>query len=107
MQCKPVAALPAGKKWTFEVKLDGYRCIVVRRAREVTLFSRHKKELNRRFPSFVEAIASLDGDFALDGELVALDSQGRPSFQLLQGMYLQSSRSIFTPSIYSAKIGNS
>ncbi len=90
MQCKPVTALPAGEKWTFEVKLDGYRSIVVRRAREVTLFSRHKKELIRRFPSVVEAIASLDGDFVLDGELVALDSQGRPSFQLLQDNISQS-----------------
>jgi ATP-dependent DNA ligase len=28
MQCKPVTALPAGEKWTFEIKFDGYRCIV-------------------------------------------------------------------------------
>ena len=40
--------------------------------------------LNKRFPSVVEALASLKGDFVLDGELVALDPQGRPSFQLLQ-----------------------
>ena len=32
MQCKPVAALPAGEKWTFEVKLDGYRFIAAKRA---------------------------------------------------------------------------
>ena len=31
MQCKPVTALPAGEKWTFEIKLDGYRCIAVKR----------------------------------------------------------------------------
>jgi bifunctional non-homologous end joining protein LigD len=37
-----------------------------------------------RFPKDVEALASLAGDFVLDGELVAFDSQGRPSFQLLQ-----------------------
>jgi bifunctional non-homologous end joining protein LigD len=37
-----------------------------------------------RFPKVVEALASLAGDFVLDGELVAIDSQGRPSFQLLQ-----------------------
>ena len=55
MQCKPVTALPAGEKWAFEVKLDGYRCIAVKRGREVTLFSRHKKVLNRRFPGVVEA----------------------------------------------------
>ena len=52
--------------------------------REVTLFSRHKKVLSKRFPGVVDALASLDGDFVLDGELVALDSQGRPSFQILQ-----------------------
>jgi hypothetical protein len=40
--------------------------------------------LNRRFPTVVKALASLEGDFVLDGELVALDSEGKPSFQLLQ-----------------------
>jgi bifunctional non-homologous end joining protein LigD len=48
------------------------------------LFSRNEKVLNKRFPKVVEALASLGGDFVLDGELVAIDSQGRPSFQLLQ-----------------------
>jgi bifunctional non-homologous end joining protein LigD len=90
MQCKPVSALPAGEKWTFEVKLDGYRCIAVKRAKHVTLFSRHESVLNRRFSGVVRAIASIDGDFILDGELVALDSQGRPSFQLMQDSLSQS-----------------
>ena len=84
MQCKPVAALPAGGNWTFEIKFDGYRCIAVKRGREVTLFSRHKKVLNKRFPGVVEALASLKNDFVVDRELVALDAQGRPSFQVLQ-----------------------
>ena len=84
MQCKPVTALPSGEKWTFEIKFDGYRCIAVKRGREVTLFSRNEKVLNKRFPKVVQALASLRSDFVLDGELVALDSQGRPSFQLLQ-----------------------
>ena len=65
MQCKPVTVLPESEKWTFEVEFDGYRCIAVKRAREVTLFSRHQKVLNRRFPSVAEALASLDGDFVL------------------------------------------
>jgi ATP-dependent DNA ligase len=30
MQCRPVTALPAGEKWTFEIKFDGYRCIAVK-----------------------------------------------------------------------------
>jgi bifunctional non-homologous end joining protein LigD len=90
MQCKPVTALPEGEKWTFEIKFDGYRCVVVKRESEVTLFSRHKKVLNRRFPSVVQALASLESDFVLDGELVALDSQGRPSFQMIQATPSQS-----------------
>ena len=98
MQCKPVTALPAGEKWTFEIKFDGYRCIAVKRGREVTLFSRHEKVLNRRFPESWR-LASLEGDFVLDGELVALDSQGRPSFQLLQNNLRSRFRSISTPSI--------
>jgi DNA ligase D-like protein (predicted ligase) len=85
MQCKPVVELPGGEKWTFEIKFDGYRCISVKRAGEVTLFSRRQKVLNRRFLGVVDAIASVKGDFVLDGELVVLDRQGRPSFQLLQG----------------------
>ena len=89
MQCKSVTALPAGETWAFEVKLDGYRCIAVKRGTDVTLFSRHKKVLNRRFPGVVEAFASLEGDFVLDGEVVALDSQGRPSFQLVQNIISQ------------------
>ena len=90
MQCKPVTALPGGEKWTFEIKFDGYRCIAVKRGREVTLFSRHEKVLNKRFLGVVEALTSLKGGFVLDGELVALDSQGRPSFQLLQNSLSQS-----------------
>jgi hypothetical protein len=69
MQCKPVAVLPADDKWTFEIKFDGYRCIAVKRGSEVTLFSRNKKILNKRFPKIGDAVAALKGDFVLDGEL--------------------------------------
>jgi ATP-dependent DNA ligase len=55
----------------------------VRRRPGVALLSRRKKVLNRGSSSVVEALASLGSDFVLDGELVALDSQGRPSFQLV------------------------
>jgi hypothetical protein len=56
-----VAALPAGEKWAFELKLDGYRCIAVKRGKEVTLFSRHRKVLNQPFPGVINALASLKG----------------------------------------------
>ena len=75
MQCKPVSVLPSGEKWNFEIKFDGYRSIAVKRGRDVTLFSRHEKVLNKRFPGFVDALGSLEGDFVLDGEVVALDNR--------------------------------
>jgi bifunctional non-homologous end joining protein LigD len=95
MQCKPVTALPVGEQWTFEIKFNGYRCIATKRISEITSFSRHKNVLNKPFPGVVEALASLEGDFVLDGELVALDPQDRLSFQLLQNSLSQSRRIYF------------
>ena len=106
MQCKPVTALPAGETWTFEVKFDGYGRIAAKRGREVTPLSRHKKVLNRRFSSVVQALAWLGGDFVLDGKLVASDSQGLPHSNLYKAVFRRIFRFIFTPSIYYAEMGN-
>ena len=85
MQCKAVTALPAGEKWTFEIKFDGYRCIAVKRGREVTLFSRHEKVLNKRFHGIVEALASLDPYFRSRKAL------GKPACGELYAPYLGAS----------------
>ncbi len=84
MKCKPVTQLPAEGNWTFEIKFDGYRCIALKDGDDVKLLSRNENGLNDRFPNVVRALADLPGDFAMDGEIVALDEKGRPSFQLLQ-----------------------
>ena len=84
MQCKAVTDLPSGDDWTFEIKFDGYRCLAVKNGAKTTLFSRNGKRLNDRFGEVSNAVAELPGDFTIDGEIVALDEQGRPSFQLLQ-----------------------
>lgn len=85
MQCKPVTRLPEGPEWLYELKLDGYRCEIVKNGIDVKLLSRNGKPLTAQFPEIVHACASLPATTALlDGEVVMLDEQGRPSFQLLQ-----------------------
>ncbi|MDQ6940183.1 MAG: non-homologous end-joining DNA ligase, partial [Verrucomicrobiota bacterium] len=84
MKCKPVTNLPNESNWTFEIKFDGYRCLALKMDGAVKIFSRNENLLNERFPNVVAALGELPGDFAIDGEIVALDKQGRPTFQLLQ-----------------------
>jgi DNA ligase D-like protein (predicted ligase) len=85
MECKPVHKLPEGVNWQHEIKFDGYRAIAVRQHGEVSLFSRRGNSFNRDYPETVAALGSLRAKtFILDGELVALDENGRPSFSLLQ-----------------------
>jgi bifunctional non-homologous end joining protein LigD len=70
--------------WTYEIKLDGYRCLALRNASGVKLYSRKKNSLNSRFPTVVKALESMEPGTIFDGEIVALDDAGRPSFNLLQ-----------------------
>jgi bifunctional non-homologous end joining protein LigD len=84
MQCKPVTALPKEGNWSYEIKFDGYRALGVKTDGAVKLFSRNENLLNARFPRIIAALEELPGNFAIDGEIVALDDKGRPSFQLLQ-----------------------
>jgi bifunctional non-homologous end joining protein LigD len=84
------AALPRGDDWTYEVKFDGYRAIAIKAGKQVTLFSRNLKDVTRMYPSVVAAVATVKHDVMLDGEIIALDEEGRPSFQAL---HHQASRS--------------
>jgi bifunctional non-homologous end joining protein LigD len=77
--------LPAGREWSYEVKWDGYRAFLVKQERSVQLRSRRDADLTSGFPTIVHAAGSLHArDAILDGEIVALDALGRPSFQALQ-----------------------
>src|ERR1700759_3046199 len=80
MECHPVFELPEGKDWSYEIKLDGYRLEAVKKKGETTLFSRRGNVLNRKFPYVATALKKLPDDPILDGEVVALDSQGRSDF---------------------------
>jgi len=85
MLAAPVAELPENTdKWSYEVKLDGYRCLVGRDSRGVKLWSRRGNIFNKNFPAIVRACEKLPEDTLIDGEVVALDEQGRMSFNLLQ-----------------------
>jgi bifunctional non-homologous end joining protein LigD len=89
MECKPVrdlSHLPHSDEWQFEVKFDGYRCIAIKRGKEVALYSRNLRRFNQ-FPNLIEAIASLKNkNVILDGEVVALDENGRTDFNALQNV---------------------
>ena len=72
--------------WLFEPKLDGYRVLAVRRGGETRLLTRNTNDCTEAFPEVARAVAALPFDrLLLDGEVVALDDSGRPSFQRLQG----------------------
>ena len=79
------ASFPKGTGWLFEVKLDGIRAVAVKNQDEVQLFSRRPRELSQDYPKIVAAVQRLPAkQLVLDGEIVALDENGRSSFQLLQ-----------------------
>jgi ATP-dependent DNA ligase len=92
MQCLSVAKLPSGPLWTWEIKLDGYRALAVRSGKKVTLYSRLKNSLNIKHPYIVEPLTALPDDTVVDGELVALDDNGRPDFHMMQRFRNASSR---------------
>jgi DNA ligase D-like protein (predicted ligase) len=80
-----VQTLPEGEDWLYEVKLDGYRALLLKDGERVQIRSRNDKDLATLSASVVAAARKLRARQAVvDGELVAIDPQGRPSFQALQ-----------------------
>lgn len=78
--------LPEGEGWAWEMKWDGQRAIAQVEADSSRLFSRNGNDITATFPELTDPIVDvLDGrDAILDGEIVALDAKGRPSFARLQ-----------------------
>src|SRR5258708_36935850 len=76
-------------EWIFETKLDGYRAIAVIDATgRARLWSRNHLPLEPKFPTIQDAVRQLKlCSTILDGEIVALDKEGVPRFQLLQLSY--------------------
>jgi bifunctional non-homologous end joining protein LigD len=100
LQDAPVSPMPHGIKpmlatlvrepfdhqdWLFEVKWDGYRAIAeIQENDDVLLYSRNQISLNKKFSPVVDALRKLGFEAVFDGEIVAVDDQGRPNFQMLQ-----------------------
>lgn len=76
---------PAGDEWLHELKFDGYRMLCHLNPGGVRFWSRNKKDWTHKFPHLGKAIKEFPASTAiLDGEVVAVDSKGRASFQKLQ-----------------------
>jgi bifunctional non-homologous end joining protein LigD len=85
MKAKLVEKPPATGDWIYELKFDGIRLIAIKHRGKVSLLSRNQNDLSARFSEIVDALKNLPAaECVLDGEVVALDEQGRSSFQLLQ-----------------------
>ena len=84
MMATPARSLPSGADWSYEVKWDGYRAEAVKSGASVSLASRNLKNITRQYPGVADAALRIRAKSAvLDGEIVALDAEGRPSFQAL------------------------
>jgi bifunctional non-homologous end joining protein LigD len=80
------STVPSGTEWLYEVKWDGYRALCYIESGKVRMLSRRGTRLDKQFAGVSEALAqSVQAEAAIiDGEVVALDENGNPSFQRLQ-----------------------
>jgi len=77
-----IARLQKTRAWTWEIKMDGCRALMVADAGTVTLMNRNGRDIGYRYPDVMDR-AKFEQDVVLDGELVVLDASGRPDFHLL------------------------
>ncbi len=84
MYAQLVRELPDGEAWCYEAKLDGYRCLAAKRNGEVVFWSRRGNLFTSRFPTIAKACEQLTPETLVDGEVVAVDENGRCSFNALQ-----------------------
>jgi bifunctional non-homologous end joining protein LigD len=90
MKARLVDNPPAHGDWLYELKFDGIRAIAVKDNTKTSLVSRNGNKLDARFPEIAEAVKNLPiRDCVIDGEVVALDEEGRSSFQLLQALEME------------------
>ncbi len=85
MKPKLVETPPSGGGWIYELKFDGFRALALKSGGKVQLISRNENDLTKKFQEIAKALEALPcRECVIDGEVVALDGEGRSSFQLLQ-----------------------
>jgi bifunctional non-homologous end joining protein LigD len=72
------------KDWLFEIKWDGYRAVAEIRDKEILLYSRNGLNFSAKFPIVADQLKSIKSNAVIDGEIVVLNEEGKPDFQLLQ-----------------------
>jgi DNA ligase D-like protein (predicted ligase) len=72
------------ESWLYQLKLDGFRAIAFKTGNKIYLRSRNDKDFAGRYPSITEALSALPNETMIDGEIVAFDEDGKPSFNALQ-----------------------
>jgi bifunctional non-homologous end joining protein LigD len=92
MKARLLKSAPPGD-WIYEIKFDGFRAMALKSGGDVRLLSRNEKDFSAKFSELHDALAQLSAhDAIIDGEIVALDTKGRSSFQLLQRFELGDAR---------------
>jgi DNA ligase D-like protein (predicted ligase) len=84
MLLQPSGKLSEGGLWLYELKLDGFRAEAIKSSGRAHLRSRNDKDFSGKYPTIVQALAAMPDETVIDGEVVALDDLGRPSFNALQ-----------------------
>lgn len=84
MLCSLVDAIFDNQNWLFEIKWDGFRAVAYHNHQQTILKSRNNKDLSDRFDPITKAVEKLKHNVVLDGEIVAVDEDGKPHFEWLQ-----------------------
>jgi DNA ligase D-like protein (predicted ligase) len=89
-------ALPDdGDRWAYQLKVDGYRAVAFKTGGKLHLRSRNDNDFSLRYPDVLSGLVKLPDETVVDGELVALDEHGRPSFNALQNSASASTLVVF------------